>query len=278
MKRETDAERTARKTKARDFREDHAGRGAKQEFFRTVAERNSGADQIGHPPSGGRRKRSKGLHIGNLVSASTDFGKFLLVESRKIADVPIQNRSVGEPLAGLDVSGLPAVVDASVLLHSDIARPSLAACTDVVKLIEAGQVNLCVTSAIINEISGLAKINGPQNLKVELADTTINSRGRQRLERILNLAEDFNTRQRFGALPDHYVDCLEDPNDVMYLIARYKFERWLRRPVVLVSRDHHLLDLEDRNTPTADRRILHPIAFIEQCLALGILGQNQEDV
>lgn len=278
MKRETDTDRTARKTRAREFRESHAGRGAKQGFFRTVAERNSGADQIVHPPSGGRRERGKGSHIGNLVTASTDFGRLLLDESRKSADVPIQERRFGEHPADLDVSGLPVVVDASVLLHSDIARPSLAACTDVVKLIEAGQVNLCVTPAIIEEISGLAKINGPQDLKVELADATIDSQGRQRLEKILNRAEDFNIRQRFGTLSDHYLDFLEDPDDAIYLLARGKFERWLRRPVVLISRDHHLLDLEDRDVPTADRRILHPIAFIEQCMAVGIFGQNPEDV
>lgn len=271
MKLETEAARTARKIRAREFLKDHAGRGAKQEFFRAVAERNSGADQIVHPPSSRRRNWPRDYHIGNLVTASTRFGKLLLDESRKTADVPIHNRSVGEPPVGLDVSGLLAVIDASVFFNSDIVTPSWRDCSTVVELIEAGKVELCITPAIIREISRVAKIRLPLDQTVKLREVTIDGAGRQRLKTLMEKATKLLTKRNMVPLSEFP---LEDLSDGMYAIARQSFEERLGRPVVLVSRDHHLLDLEDRSLPTADRRILHPIAFIELCMALGILGQG----
>lgn len=187
----------------------------------------------------------------------------------------VSERSFGEHPADLDVSGLPAVVDASVLFSSDIVIPSWQDCSTIVALIEAGTVELCITPAIIREISRVAEMHVPLDQTVTLRDATIDGAGRQRLKALMEKAIMVSTTRNPVPLSGFP---LEDLSDGMYVIARQSFEERLGRPVVLVSRDPHLLDLEGRNVPTADRRILHPIAFIEQCMALGIFSQNQEDV
>lgn len=213
--------------------------------------------------------------IHTLVGVSTDFGRLLLDESRRIADVPVSGSSFGEHPADLDVSGLPAVVDASVLFNSDIVTPFRQDCNTIVALIEAGTVELCITSAIIREINRVAEMHVPLDQTVTLRNVTIGGAGRQRLRKLMDRATKISTQRNPVPLSGFP---LGDLSDGIYVIARQSFEERLGRPVVLVSRDPHLLDLEDRDVPTADRRILHPIAFIEQCMALGVFSQNQEDV
>ncbi len=139
---------------------------------------------------------------------------------------------------------LRLVVDASVVSHGLKERP-IPSCAAVVKLIEQGRVELCVTGAIEKEWQDLP----------ELAEKSGEGISRKRLRRLLRLA------RRVDRESSVWVDSIEgDDADTCYWEAWRKVRIDEGQQKWLLSRDDHLLN---SHRAVSSGRVIHPAEFVQ---------------
>lgn len=198
------------------------------------------------PYSPRRDARGGGLLISQLVRTSTEI-QTGLVKLSKDSTLVEDKRDI----AAQRMAGYPSlfVVDTNVVLHGLKVDP-LSDCQQIVEIIEAREIGLCIVPAIVHEIQRVAV--SPQFT----ARNTITPEAMDRLNRLLT-----ETAIDVSVFPPDAGDIEPlacDPADTPFIVAMEK-----SRAQVLVTRDRHLL-YDAAKALGGEFMIMRPREFLER--------------